>query len=526
MSSSTSPVTSIEDLPPEMICELFKHLHPRDLATCSQVNKRWNSLYSSFKVDSLVAVGAFDLILDQWCYPVRKIENRERCGPVEFVRLTELPLLSNLKHLALCGFLNEFDFNLNQLNYFVHLVHLELNLQRIGSERVHFNFPKLKVLAFHQPGWDAPLSIDCPELNVLVYYPKANSKSLLDVKHPESIRKLDTNMFGPKLSLFKTFKNVEYLVARQFSVIHRDILQSLPKLKELHYKASISAAFQRFSHEDRSLDRMKQTLNEFLDEAMSLRGREFQFNFAGFPLTKTKLDQINFDVQETGEERRGEGYVVDEHVYMKNYELIEPGALDFVDRLYYPSLIAARLSAHIPTCFSEKFTNVKSVCVMMWKDYVTAVDVTHFLRFLKSLSFLRSLNLSSVSFDQEVYDQLPASAPLLNQFLFSAKRRELKLNFDFIDELSHIKQVCIYYYSPDSMEHGPFQSIIRLISRTFCKLEDSSFQFPLGRKKYYILKGRSSKEWSVLEDFFKIHFQTKKLDELLDFLEALRNGSS
>src|SRR5699024_2505949 len=123
--------------------------------------------------------------------------------------------------------------------------------------------------------------------------------------------------------------------------------------------------------------------------------------FAGFQLTKTKLDQIDFDVQETGEERRGEGYVVDEYVYMKNYKLIPPGALDFVDHLDYLMLVAGRLPAHIPACFSEKFTNVKSVCVRKWVDCVTALDVNHFLRFLKSQRFLRSLSLLSASFGQE-----------------------------------------------------------------------------------------------------------------------------
>ena len=53
-------------------------------------------------------------------------------------------------------------------------------------------------------------SIDCPELNVLVYRETTNA-SLLKVKHPETIRKLETSMFGPKLA---PFKNVECLVTR------------------------------------------------------------------------------------------------------------------------------------------------------------------------------------------------------------------------------------------------------------------------------------------------------------------------
>lgn len=48
--SSLAKPTTIEDLPPEMIRELFKRLNPKDLLACSMVHKRLSSLYSGFKV--------------------------------------------------------------------------------------------------------------------------------------------------------------------------------------------------------------------------------------------------------------------------------------------------------------------------------------------------------------------------------------------------------------------------------------------------------------------------------------------
>ena len=95
-----SSPTSIDDLPSEMICELFKHLCPKDLVTCSMVNKRWHN-YAGFKVHRLVVANY--RVDDKWYHSDRKIEDQELCSSERFSRLANKPLLSNLKHLALCG---------------------------------------------------------------------------------------------------------------------------------------------------------------------------------------------------------------------------------------------------------------------------------------------------------------------------------------------------------------------------------------------------------------------------------------
>ena len=123
-SKPTEPAASIDDLPPEMICELFEYLQPKDLAACSMVNKRWHSIYGGFRMHRLVAVD-----YDNWYYDLGKWYNsnqaiREERSHLKIFRLlAEKPLLSNLKHLALSG-----ELDLNELNRFRQLVHLEIKI--------------------------------------------------------------------------------------------------------------------------------------------------------------------------------------------------------------------------------------------------------------------------------------------------------------------------------------------------------------------------------------------------------------
>ena len=152
----TQRITSIEDLPPEMIGELFKCLQPRDLIMCSMVNKRWRSIYAGFKVHRLVASvdGGYDL--HKWYYSNWRIEEAERCSAAIFIPLVKKPLLSNLRHLALCGY--KFKFDLNRLNRFKQLVQLEISFGWFSKKKVNLKLPRLKVLAIHSYNERCPLS--------------------------------------------------------------------------------------------------------------------------------------------------------------------------------------------------------------------------------------------------------------------------------------------------------------------------------------------------------------------------------
>lgn len=289
--SQMSPSTNIEDLPPEMITQLFRLLfdlkNPKDLIACSMVNKRWHSIYLAFKVDRLIAVEDLHFYLSRW-FPDQKIdEDKELCRPDMFGRLTGGPLLSNLKYLGLCGKLVQFDLDkLNELGS--QLVHLEINI-KLSRKKVNLSLQQLKVLVLHQHNYLA-LSIDSPKLSVLVFAGKP-----VNLKHPETVRTLDTDRFGSELA---AFKGVQCLKTRRIEAISSDTLVSLPALNELHYSMTIEDLVRDvFKHELGTIDRIKRTLSDFLDELERTKRRDFQFEFGGFEMTKMKLDEFDFGLQ-------------------------------------------------------------------------------------------------------------------------------------------------------------------------------------------------------------------------------------
>ena len=505
MSPPTKRTTTIEDLPPEMIYELFKHLPPKDLVAGSMVNKRWHFIYSNLRLHSLAAADFDDLF--RWHQSNQPIQKAEQCCPTMFLRLVEKPLLSNLKHLALGD--SEFEFDLNKLNRFQKLLHLEINYYLHG--KAYLNLPRLKVLVLQ--GWNhhCALSIDCPQLITLLYAGEEEDENLLKVKHPETIRKLKTDMVVPRW--LASFKSVECLGTRRFEAISKATFISLPELRELHYDGDIEWVIAEGSrHGPGTVDRMKQKLNEFLDEAKKLRGNEFQFTFCGFRLTNVNVDQIDFGVQV--HEESGREYVHNEYIYMKNYQLIEPGAVEFVEHVDYTGLLS-HVTGEFPLCFSHKFTNIRSV-------YATTKvqDPDHFLWFLKSLRFLIELWLEDTELAQEFYDQLPASA----HSLFTLELRvghcenELQLNFDFIGSFSYLSELVIN--SIISLELLP--SLVRSVG----KLELGRFDIRSREKIFKIYKWIGSDEWAIkrADGVDESLFETENPDEILNFFDGLQGA--
>ena len=414
-----------------MIFELFKHLSPKDLVVCSMVNKRWQSIYSNCKMDRLAAVinFRFGRISHQYeplnWHSNRMIEEKERCQPELLAHLADKPLLSKLRHLALRGTPNQFD--LNGLNRFEQLLQLEIRLLRSKErvpkgKKVNLNLLKLKVLVFVWIRTRCVLSIDCPELNHLVYY--GDGVNLLDVKHPETIKWLNTNL---GLRELVSFRSVECLKTDQFILIGKAILQMLPKLIDLRYDQTIVMAMKFLTEPDQ----LKRMLKAFLDDAAELRGFDFRFRFAGFQMTQEMVDQIDFSFLEITSLIFAE--LLTERVYMRNYQLIEPGDLDFIQYVHYDRLMY-RLTGELPSCFAKKFTGIEEVSAG------GAIEDEQLLQFLKSLRALRKLTLTSNTFNQALLDRLPScTRSLVNLHLAQVNEvdaNELQLNFDFIGKFS------------------------------------------------------------------------------------------
>ena len=491
----------IEDLPPEMICELFKHLSVVDLATCSQVNKRWRSIYAAFKVEALAVTNDVE---DKWIYSNRKIEEFEFCRPEHFSKLADQPLLSNLKQLAL--FRRSKQFALDQLQSFTKLVHLEIVVHPRDEA---LNHPELSVLVFHH-SISSSLSIDCPKLRVLVYEEHEPS-NLLDVKHPEAIRELQTNMVGPKLD---RFKSVQYLVTPEIEAISRATLQSLPGLKKLHFDEDIAGAFWSFRpNEAGALDRMKLTLREFLNDAKALRMFGFQLRFAGLRITTETLDQIDFGVRvEAGREK-----VCNEYVYLKNYDLIEQDAMRCIREVNYGRWNAV---GEFPVSFGQKFTGIETVFL----GDKPVQDARDFGLFLKSLKFLKDLRLDSSEskLGQRFFDQLPTFAPSLAKLYMEAHDQAGRLfNFKFVFKLPRFRELTLAGH----LTYGESVSVARLSD----DLEQAMVTFWLGsdESSLQVVKQGGASLWSVWDEdddddlLDGSLLYNVNLDQLLEYLAEL-----
>ena len=483
--------TSIDELPSEMINELFKNLPPKDLIACSLVNKHWHSIYAAFKLHRLV-VDVSEVIF-RWYDSNRTIRDEERCAPEIIHRLAEKPLLTNLKYLALAG---SFAFDLNKLNWFQQLEHLEIKIEEETSRcKVHLNLPRLQVLALYWWYDRRSVSIDCPLLSTLLYYDREDGTNQLEVKHPERIRKLETMWLGSKLA---PFKNVQCLMTQEFEAINKTTLLVLSALQELQFTLDIECVFRLFFSGIGAVSRLKRTLAEFLDETRKLRGNDFRFRFAGLQVTKMNLDQIDLGVQ--GDRR----YQTErkEYIYMKNYHLIEPGALDIVYNVDYTRLLS-HVNGDFPRCFFQKFTGIG------WVEATGNVqDADHFLWFLKSLRSLKSLELANTGLGQEFYDQLPASTCSLSDLYL--KDELVELNFDFIPKLSSLSDLDI-----DQLSLKSLSSLVRSSGG----LQNGEFYVQFKEERFTILKKRGSPKWQV-EQNDQLLFETENPEEIVNFFDA------
>ena len=502
--NATNATASIEDLPPEMINELFRHLHPRDLVTCSMVNKRWHSIYTDFRsVDSLVEQDPYGHIAHRWYHSGQRIEEKELCDSKLFSRLLDRPLLSNLKRLTISAeWWSKFD--LNKLNLFRQLVHLQIGnslcvFSMEKNEKVILNLPKLEVLALWVNSELRSLVVDCPMLSVLI---DEFHEETFELKHPETIRKLRGWWSGSELA---PFKNVECLDTLNFQAITRDTLLRLPKLKELRYGNYLGYSFPYGLEVNGKLDKEKRDLAAFLDDVKALKGSDFKFIYAGFPLTKTMLDQIDFGVEIEG----GKEMVSLEYIYTKNYHLFD--GLDFDGFIDYNHLLE-NFSGHLPSCFFRKFTSIS--CLLVGEP---VADADQLLWFLKSLGSVRRLRLEYTGLDQPFFDQLPASASLLTNLEVYEGYAKPEVDFNFISKLPYLVN-CWF-----SQKNLSIKSLTVLVRLTFGKLTGASFHFG-NDYQHSICKDQDAKWFTIEGDDYSSQTERDNPEQIFKWLEKIQKS--
>ena len=489
-------------------------------------------LIKSYHSDRMFVTSDFNR--SKWYHSDQLVKEKELCY-LKFAHLVDQPLVSNLKHLALCDESPEFD--LNKLNQFDQLTHLEID-RCLGEQPVNLHLPELRVLAIHRFNEHCRLSIDCPELEVLLYRGEPEDENLLDVKHPETIRKLETDMVGAKLD---QFENVKCLVTKTLFSIHQNTLQSLPNLKELRCNASIMGLereLRKYRQHYRTgyCEEIQLLLRQFLDALEKLRRSDLQFIVSGFQMDIEKLED---DIEFWWPKKLGLMRFSEEYFFIRNHNLIDE-PMDFIKKLNY-TLLMENQAGMARKSFYRKFTGVKEVHSGPW----TVEYPSHFLSLLKSLGSLIILDLRQSGLGPDFYEQLPTAVPQLVQLVlqecpeecgvFNGWKMEdeypgiekckkldcmLEMNFDFIDQLPHLSRVYVH----QNLTLLSMCSLLRWADR----LEEIEFCFSVKAERFLVKKTAGSEEFEVFKTSLineQRRLKTKNPVEVVEFFESLQNAS-
>lgn len=229
---------TIADLPGEIICEILKHLPPKELIEKALVCKLWNELIASgirlkrLTVDSCTC----NSCKSKWLNSSRRIHLlREFCHENLFILLLHRPILSNLKYCSVELSDTLQGFKPNDINAFSQLIHFEIEYwAEKPMDSVHWTLPNLETLKLSffrgQKSFRIQVTVDCPKLkNLAGSFPKYNT---LNIKSPQTVTTLALNFKG--LDLTK-FKNVEvYRISTEYlKNVDDALLKKLPNLQTL-----------------------------------------------------------------------------------------------------------------------------------------------------------------------------------------------------------------------------------------------------------------------------------------------------
>lgn len=507
-------MATFDDLPPEMVCAVLGRLSFGELTTNKRVCKRWNQLISSgIKVSRLFvdkkrkrprtgrkwySHGTNETTVD---------EQLELCHPNLFALHYQKACLSKLKWLCINCELPKFD--LNQLNSFGDLRHLEINLL-VGSSDLHLKLPNLEVLSFGWINVEARLSVECPKLQCL-HYDEDSSTDLLEMQYPESVRILNGSFHSNFLDRLASFKNVEHLKSRSHLVLSEAVLLSLPKLRVLSYNDSVCKllysggfALPQFG------EQVKRILRTFLEKKQELRRFDLKVVLADIVLTEQVLERMDLSVVNYSRIAQFDSTMVsNEHLYLSCYDDLDEGRTELFRDLHYDLLM--EVVREVPTDFFQRFPSI----TYLISGRRPIRDPQHLVWLVNNLGALRVLKLYSNNgnLTQEFYDSL--EVPSLKSFELEETSEEVELDFGFI---SSFKELTIFSVNQDLRMFSVASLICSL--ELLDQLDSGGFKFTKG-KWFKIKRQASSGRYDLYEDFQKLRINNAELGKIVNFFWSL-----
>lgn len=405
---------TINNLPAELVLQnqILKRLSLTDLLNAKLVCKLWNWLISGIRIERLFVDADLD-VTERWFHSKRRCRESELCLPDQFVEQCKKPILSNLKYLKMNNRIlwpsKLWAFHLNRLNAFRQLVQLEIDYNLTGN--LHLCLPNLVVLSL---GWNnnkCEIKLDLPKLKVLRYDGREDNDRFR-VEHPETVRVLESRLFGAKLAQFKGVECLRWTISEN-DILNESTLRNLKKLKELHYDLTIG------SYEYHGYEEVMQALREFMRRKRELGRSDLKVYFCGLLLIAEDLSDIDFGLKV----KNGKYLVSPERLYMTHYDRLKTD-MELVWQVDYNLLLS--LVQVLPEDYFDRFNGIREVFAHC------PVDEQHFLDFLKKNPLLKWLVLYDSNLSQAFFDCLPEFCSL-GQFYLFGKIRD-RFNEEHSDE--------------------------------------------------------------------------------------------
>ena len=492
-------MSTIDDLPPEILQEVLRPLSLHDLVRLKSVCKRWNLLISQMRIQRL-STGTDLEIRHRWYHTKQPVKPCEVCHFELFIVQHPRPILSNLKYLRLNFWVDESDrqkaliFDPNALNAFKQLIQLEIESYEAGG--LHLKLPNLEILSLNWNDNTNPVSVDCPKLTIL-HFSESAEQDQLRVENIDRIRVLDSPFLGAKLV---RFKNLEVLHCSAYDQAFPDRF-ALLELKQLR-RIYCGYGFGRYDIGE-DFDHLQRRLREFMRLKRVLGRTDLQVFFAGLLLIDDKLDDIDFGL----ESRDNVPFISPEQLYMKHYNRLQD-ELSFVWKVEYNRLFS--LVDVLPKDYFRRFPELRSV------DARCPLNEQHLLVFLRQICFLECFSIENSDLSQSFFDCMPEFCWLFNLGLFendesaseSSAKPELQLDFSFIGKFRGLIFLTI--------ERDLSLFALRTLVAAFGHLKNMcEWPFRFRRKNFKVRKEADS--YSLANE--SEHLKGVTLNEIIDYFE-------
>lgn len=220
----------MEALPIELCHLIFDHLQLVDLSTCARISRTFRVAVREYRIREL----AFDRRTKTEWFHSRSSTHQHRVDFAGARMLSSSPFnFDYLKRLKI-GSRSSIP-SLNEINQFVHLEELDIDLRNyVNEESRTLSLANLRLLYLFVPD-DIPfLELDTPNLQTLCTV----ALQALDFNYPESIRCLHTFSHDGKLTLFRNLESLLFTdYYNQFERVNfiEFNTEKLAKLKEVEF---------------------------------------------------------------------------------------------------------------------------------------------------------------------------------------------------------------------------------------------------------------------------------------------------